>query len=349
MAAKVLQEMDMLERIIERGRGALSVRTVCSVESSGKCLPVYGIAVGANGPDIPVVGFFGGIHGLENIGTQVVLAYLNSLVERLTWDATLHEQLASVRLVFMPLVNPGGMARRTRCNPRGVDLMRNAPVQSEQKVPFLLGGQRLSRHLPWYRGEAVMEAESSALCRFVGDELSGRRFSIALDCHSGFGLRDRIWFPYACSKTPIPHLPELSALHELFCRSYPHHDYIFEPQSRQYMTHGDLWDHLYLQSQHRDADEVFLPLTLEMGSWRWIRKYPMQLLSKSGFFNPLPAHRLQRVLRRHLVWLEFLTLAARGWQQWLPVGGARSAFAMRAHGRWYAGHGGNGGVGEAGA
>lgn len=218
MAAKVLQEMEMMERIIERGRGALSVRTVCSVESGGKCLPVYGIAMGANGPDIPVVGFFGGVHGLENIGTQVVLAYLNSLVERLSWDATLHQQLASVRLVFMPLVNPGGMALRTRCNPRGVDLMRNAPVQSEQKVPFLLGGQRLSRHLPWYRGEAVMEAESDALCRFVGDEFSGRRFSIALDCHSGFGLRDRIWFPYACSKTPIPHLPELSALHELLDR-----------------------------------------------------------------------------------------------------------------------------------
>lgn len=337
MNEKVLCEMDMLERIIERGRSALSVRTVCSVDDGGTCLPVYGIALGAEGPDAPVVGFFGGVHGLENIGTQVVLAYLNSLVERLNWDATLHEQLASVRLVFMPLVNPGGMARRTRCNPRGVDLMRNAPVQSDQKVPFLLGGQRFSRHLPWYRGDTAMEAESAALCNFVSEEFFGRRFSIALDCHSGFGLRDRIWFPYACSTTPIPHLPELSALHELFCRSYPHHDYLFEPQSRQYLTHGDLWDHLYLQAQHRDADQVFLPLTLEMGSWRWIRKYPMQLFSKSGFFNPLPVHRLQRVLRRHLVWLEFLTLAARGWRQWLPAGATRHAFAMRAQEQWYGG------------
>jgi hypothetical protein len=288
MGTTVLGELDMLERIIERGRTALSVRTVCSIDNAGKYLPVYAVSMGADHPDVPVVGFFGGVHGLENIGTQVVLAYLNSLVERLNWDAMLHEQLSSVRLVFMPLINPGGMARRTRCNPRGVDLMRNAPVQSQQKVAFLLGGQRFSRHLPWFRGGDAMEAESAALCSFVRDEFFSRPFGIALDCHSGFGLRDRIWFPYACSKAPIPHLPELSALHELFCRSYPHHDYLFEPQSRQYMTHGDLWDHLYLEAQRRDSGQVFLPLTLEMGSWRWIKKHPIQLFSKSGFFNPLP-------------------------------------------------------------
>lgn len=61
----------------------------------------------------------------------------------------------------------------------------------------------------------------------------------------------------------------------------------------------------------------------------------MQLFSKAGFFNPFPVHRLQRVLRRHLVWLEFLTRAARGWQQWLPVGAERDAFASRARTRWY--------------
>jgi hypothetical protein len=43
MRATVLQEMEILENIIERGRAALSVRTVCSVDSDGKCLPVYGI------------------------------------------------------------------------------------------------------------------------------------------------------------------------------------------------------------------------------------------------------------------------------------------------------------------
>jgi len=40
-----------------------------------------------------------------------VLVYLRSLVMRLKWDSLLHKQLESVRLVFMPLVNPGGMWR----------------------------------------------------------------------------------------------------------------------------------------------------------------------------------------------------------------------------------------------
>lgn len=68
----------------------------------------------------------------------------------------------------------------------------------------------------------------------------------------------------------------------------------------------------------------------------------MQLFSKAGFFNPFPVHRLQRVLRRHLVWLEFLTLAARGWQQWLPVGAARDTFDARARTQWYGGYDGAG-------
>ena len=47
--------------------------------------------------------------------------------------------------------------------------MRNAPVESNGPVPWLVGGQRRSRELPWYRGAAgaPMEVESRALCRVV--------------------------------------------------------------------------------------------------------------------------------------------------------------------------------------
>ena len=88
---------------------------------------------------------------------------------RLQWDATLHSQLESVRLLFMPIVNPGGMLMGTRANPQGIDLMRNAPVDAVDKVPFLVGGQRISASLPWYRGrlDAPMEAENLALCTEV--------------------------------------------------------------------------------------------------------------------------------------------------------------------------------------
>ena len=147
------------------------------------------------------LGLFGGVHGLERIGSDVVITWLHSLAMRLPWDVSLHALLERVRLVFMPIVNPGGMLRGTRANPQGVDLMRNAPVDAQEPVPFLVGGQRISAGLPWYRGAhgGAMQSESTALCELVERELLGRPFSLAMDCHSGFGLRDRIWFPFAQS------------------------------------------------------------------------------------------------------------------------------------------------------
>ncbi|MBA5606820.1 zinc carboxypeptidase [Duganella sp. FT3S] len=336
MIAKNLPELIALKRLIDEGGTHFEVSTPCAVDIDGRQFPVYALAIGNPAPDVPALGFFGGIHGLERIGTQVVLSFLESLLTRLRWDRTLHHQLEHMRLVFMPLVNPGGMWRATRCNPQGVDLMRNAPVNALEKVPFLLGGQRYSARLPWYRGapDAPMEPESSAVCALVERELLSRPFSMALDCHSGFGLRDRIWFPHAHTATPIPHLAEIGALEELFSQSYPNHTYVFEPQSRQYLTHGDLWDYLYLNVEGA-AERTFLPLTLEMGSWAWVKKNPRQLFNRLGIFNPTATHRLQRVLRRHLVWFDFLMRAAASHGQWQPQGLARKAQQRRALARWY--------------
>lgn len=331
-----LPELDALERILETHHSHVSARTLCEVPASRHRFPVYEVSVGGTEPDLPAVGFFGGVHGLERIGTQVLLAFLRTLLARADWDPVLRAHLDKVRLVFVPIVNPAGMWRATRSNARGVDLMRNAPIESQERVPFLVGGQRISSRLPWYRGSAgePMEIESQALCSVVRETLLGRDFSMALDCHSGFGMRDRIWFPYACTASPIRHLPEVFALKELFHHTYPNHNYIFEPQSSQYLAHGDLWDHLYRHAEKKQS-QVFLPLTLEMGSWMWIRKSPMQLFSRIGFFNPLPAHRLQRVLRRHLLWLEFLVLAACGYRKWLPGESERAELNARARARWY--------------
>jgi hypothetical protein len=273
---------------------------------------------------------------LERIGAQIVIAYLRSLVRRLRWDSVLQRQLETLRLVFMPLVNPGGLLRGTRANPNGVDLMRNAPLDAREGVPWLIGGQRFSASLPWYRGQpgTAMETESQALCELVGAELLGRPFSIALDCHSGFGTVDRIWFPYAHTARPISRLPEVHALSEIFDNSHAHHRYVLEPQSHQYLTHGDLWDHLYLRAC-ATPERIFLPLTLEMGSWLWVKKNPRQFFSRQGIFNPLIEHRHQRVLRRHMAWFDFLTRAASSHSRWVPAGAAREQHRQRAMQRWY--------------
>ena len=331
-----LPELTALLRIIEMGAERLQTRVVRRVSMpGGGSYPIHSIAIGNPSPDVPAVGYFGGVHGLERIGAGVVIAYLQSLVMRLQWDSALHRQLESVRLVFMPIVNPGGMALGTRANPQGVDLMRNSPVQALDRVPFLVGGQRISAGLPWYRGAtlAPMEPESQAVCEVVAEELMTRRFSLALDCHSGFGTTDRIWFPFAHTRSPITHLAEMHALKSIFVQSHSHHRYVIEPQSLQYLAHGDLWDHLYLQAC-RAPDRVFLPLTLEMGSWLWVKKNPRQLFSRHGIFNPLIEHRQQRVLRQHQSLLDFLSRAACGHTLWQPGPHERAASHARALQEW---------------
>ncbi|HVE52015.1 MAG TPA: M14 family zinc carboxypeptidase [Ramlibacter sp.] len=326
-------ELEELERVIALAGSRLQCEVACRVDAGRASMPVYALTLGNPDPAAPAVGYFGGVHGLERIGTRVVTAFLHNLVMRLAWDASLHQLLGQVRVLFMPLLNPGGMLQGLRSNPNGVDLMRNAPLDALDAAAWPVGGQRLSRRLPWYRGArgSPMEAESAAACAWVERELHGRPFSLALDCHSGFGMRDRLWFPFAHRRAPMAALAELHALHEIFVGSHAQHTYVVEPQSRQYLAHGDLWDHLLL----RAPAGVFLPLTLEMGSWLWVKKNPRQLFSRAGIFNPLIEHREQRVLRRHLPLLDFALRAAAGHALWLPQGEARLAHHRRAMALWY--------------
>ena len=339
MPSANLPELDDLERVLAAGAPYLRCEVACRSRHRGRELPVYAITLGNPDPALPAVGYFGGVHGLERIGSRVVTAFLEHLVARLAWDASLHHLLDRVRLLFMPIVNPAGMARDTRANARGVDLMRNAPVEALDPVPFLLAGQRIGPWLPWYRGRAgaAMEEESRALCTWVERELQGRPLAIALDCHSGFGLRDRLWFPFAHRRAPMPQLPEMHALHAIFAGSQRRHTYVVEPQSAQYLTHGDLWDHLVLRAQ--ELPGVFLPLTLEMGSWLWVKKNPRQLFTRLGMFNPLIGHREDRVLRRHLPLLDFVLRAAMSHARWLPDAQQREWHRQQALERWYGGDG----------
>jgi Zinc carboxypeptidase len=331
-----LPELLELEDLARRAETRIEQRLLCEVQVGAERFPVHAYLLGNRHPDAPAAGFFGGVHGLERIGAEVVIAHLRSLVMRLRWDETLHRQLEAMRLVFVPLVNPGGLCLGTRANPNGVDLMRNAPVEALDRVPYLVGGQRISAALPWYRGVqgAAMECESAALCRIVEEELLSRPFSISVDCHSGFGLHDRVWFPFAHTARPIEHLPEVQALCETMDETLLHHRYIIEPQSRQYLAHGDLWDHLYLGTP---PGRVFIPLTLEMGSWLWVRKNPRQLLSRHGLFNPMIEHRQQRVLRRHIGWLDFIMRAACSHARWAPAASRREHHRGLAIARWYGG------------
>jgi hypothetical protein len=295
-----------------------------TVEAQGHEFPIYSIEVGSQDPTVPVFGLFGGVHGLERVGTHVVLAYLESLFAQAEWDPDLKTRFEECRLVSIPLINPAGMYFGSRSNANGVDLMRNSPTKSENETPFLLGGHRYDSRLPWYMGpqevlsEDDMELESKLLVDYVRKQCFQAKACLTLDIHSGFGMKDRLWYPYAKTTAMFPRLPEVNNLERLLDHTYPHHIYSVEPQSESYTTHGDLWDYLF--DAHAELDpqreRPFIPWTLEIGSWLWIRKNPRQLFSALGPFNPIKIHRHRRTMRRHLPLLDFFLRSVKHYPSW---------------------------------
>lgn len=335
-----LPELSSLERVLKNIHDHARITVEAEISHDGIQFPIYSIVIGSEDKSVPTLGIFGGVHGLERIGSEVAIAYLQTVSEVLTWDETFRERLKHSRLVFMPIVNPVGMFLTRRSNGNGVDLMRNSPVLAEENPKFLIGGHQISNVLPFFRGQVTdfnsMEVESQAVCNLTTREILPADLSLSVDLHSGFGSVDRLWFPYAKTIKPPPHLLEMVALKRVFDRSYPNHFYRIEPQAAQYTTHGDLWDYLFDQQLAKAPQRLYLPWTLELGSWMWLKKNPLQLFSSLGAFNPMQPHRLQRILRRHLTLFDFLHRAILSPEPWTSLDEHdRSQLLRRAMDQWY--------------
>jgi len=338
MADIVLAELDRLERIIEQFGDRAHCEIIEHIPYKKHAFPIHCLTLGSQQAEAPTLAFFGGVHGLEKIGSEVILSFMQTICRLLDWDQEFIGRLQHSRLVFVPLVNPVGVYVGTRANGNGVDLMRNAPIESAAATK-LYCGHRISPRLPWYRGiEGQMEKEAQALCRVVEKHLFGSRLSIAVDLHSGFGIRDRLWFPYASRQTPFGHLAEMLALKENFDRCYPYHIYKIEPTCTEYLINGDLWDYLFDLFVERTAgDSLFLPLTLEMGSWLWLRKSPLHLFSRHGLFHPILPHRRQRIYRRHFLLFDFLHRSLLYPTAWTPLSEQQKQLnTQKALEMWYA-------------
>ncbi|OFZ30674.1 MAG: hypothetical protein A2622_13470 [Bdellovibrionales bacterium RIFCSPHIGHO2_01_FULL_40_29] len=307
MNPEILEEYTRIEKLRLRSHGSSiwKFEQISTVTHDSKSFPLWKITCGSDESDASTLILVGGVHGLERIGSQLCISLLEKYFELSQWDVVLQNQLKQLRIVFIPMVNPIGIYRHTRSNGAGVDLMRNAPIVStEKKTAFLIGGHQISKHLPWYMGEQPMQPEAQFLVDTVEMEVSRSRAVISLDIHSGFGLRDQIWFPWAFSKKPFFRLDLMQVLTDMFESLYPHHIYKIEPQSKVYCTHGDLWDYLL---HDRVKSSRFLPLTLELGSWLWVKKNPVQIFNLNGLFNPIKQHRMKRIFRRHQLLIDFLT------------------------------------------
>lgn len=333
-----IKELRKLDEIVDDLGSWAQHEVIDEVEHEGEKYPLRVVSLGSTNMSDPCLAFFGGVHGLESIGCDVVLAYMRTVAELLKWDKDFQDRLRRSRLLFFPVVNPVGVATLQRSNGNGVDLMRNAPTAGAAPLKSLYQGHRISNKLPYYRGpvEGQMEIESAAMCRIVRERLFPSQLSIAVDVHSGFGSVDRFWFPYASHREPVVTLPEILALKNLFDRSYPKHFYQIEPVCRQYTIYGDLWD--YLLDEYRSAKDPvrFFPWTLEMGSWLWLRKNPFQITSKFGWFHPTKPHRRQRILRRHITLFDFLHRSVLSPEPWIGLRNEdRDLFFAKALELWY--------------
>lgn len=332
--------MDVLESLIESFGTRARSRRIAEVSYKEKTFPLYCISLGSQEPTAPALGIFAGAHGLEKIGSEVVLAYMRTLLELLRWDKHFQHRLQHSRLVFMPIVNPIGIVNRTRSNGNGVDLMRNSPLEGEGESgsAHVYRGHRITPNMPWYRGPegAEMEIETRAILEIVETELLSSSLSFSVDVHSGFGAKDRFWFPYAHSRKPFPYLAEALALKEMYDGTYPNHIYEIEPMSRQYTINGDPWDYIFEENRQRKGANFYIPFCLEMGSWMWLRKNPLQVFSKGGVFDPVLPHRRSRILRRHITLFDFLHRALLSPESWLQLSAEHRQQNMRkAMELWY--------------
>ena len=307
------------------------------IQKNGRTYPLYSFSIGSDEPTAPVLFLVGGVHGLERIGSQLAWSLLKTTIDRLLWDENLNAVFKKIRLVCIPLLNPFGYVHFSRGNPNGVDLMRNSRIKAIEKTPYLLGGHRLTNKIPWYQGtEGVLEKEIQFLENTFHRSTKTSACIVSVDFHSGFGMVDRLWFPFSYTKSPFAQLTELHTLVHLFEQTHPYHIYKIEPQSEGYLLNGDIWDQLFLDTYQGDPEKVFIPLTLEMGSWNWVRKNPLQIFSKQGIFNPMKEHRIKRTYRRHHLLFDFLLKATYSHTAWTQQDQhSRLRHGNLAMDRWY--------------
>lgn len=336
----MIEDLEKLVKLIEKEdslRKRINVKSLASIRDNEKEYPLYCFSIGSQNFESPTLFITGGFHGIERVGAQLAWSFLKTSIDRLLWDKSLKDLLSQVRMVIVPLVNPVGYLHHMRSNGTGVDLMRNSPVKAVEKTPFLIGGQRFSNKLPWYQGTADRwEPEAKAIVDLFESEVGKSSHLISIDFHSGFGMKDRLWFPFSYSSKPFDNLAEMTAITNLFEQAYPYHIYQIEPQSMGYLLSGDIWDYFYLEYLKKNPSGVFLPMTLEMGSWSWVKKNPLQLFSKAGAFNPIKEHRLKRTYRRHHLLFDFLLRALFSNEIWSqPDEAIRNRYHNLGLKRWY--------------
>jgi len=115
--ALAFPELYQLEQLINQHPQHIRAQSLATIQVNHHALPIWAIEIGSQAANVPTIGLFGGVHGMERIGSQILLAWLENLLARCQWDNSLLHLLSTVRLVCIPLLNVGGLLNSTRSNP----------------------------------------------------------------------------------------------------------------------------------------------------------------------------------------------------------------------------------------
>jgi hypothetical protein len=305
-------------RLVKKSNGLIRIRQLdySSPSKKGQRWPIYLLEVGKKSAfrkHAPLI--VSGVHGLETIGIRIHLDLLSRLIDVKGRHYSPDLLAGKFGIYSIPILNPAGVAGLTRSNANGIDLNRNSGVDAEKALPFF-GGHKISGALPYFRG-LTKQRETRALLRFLREDFLQKRKKVhlALDIHSGYGSQNFVWWPYSYTGKPV--FREKAFLEVASQLRQRHSVYRIEPMSQSYQTHGDLWDAALLefeqaslkQKQHKKS--VFMPLTLEVGTWHELRKSPRRLFNREKIFNPPRANRKAYLkAHRELLW-DFVHLYAK--------------------------------------
>ena len=79
-------EIEDLLQIKNLNHPLVQFETLEEINIKGKTYPIHGITIGSKDKTLPTLGLIGGVHGLERIGSQIIISFLQSLLNQLNWS-----------------------------------------------------------------------------------------------------------------------------------------------------------------------------------------------------------------------------------------------------------------------
>ncbi|GCC33563.1 hypothetical protein chiPu_0012033 [Chiloscyllium punctatum] len=172
-----------------------SITHLYSVGTSVTGLNLWVLAIGKYPKDhtvgIPDVKYIGNIHGDEVVGREILLHFIEYLVEMYDKDTMITNLINNARIHIMPSMNPDGFeithrekqdcsSSEGRYNKRQIDLNRNFPDAFENNT--LLLELETSAIMDWIeKNVARFEPETRAIMRWIMNET----FVLSTSLHGG--------------------------------------------------------------------------------------------------------------------------------------------------------------------